>query len=327
MVNDESLESGRAPTSSPVQGGSSATANASVLTAERMQQEALVRLQNLQQQIVGGEKKDDNQLKEKHKKRKDHVFSRKEKLVNALKTLDNSDQMVIKVYDSLQDEIKAKNKKMKHLQEELTSAKDEVEDLQVEFEREREDYLETIRKQEMQMKLQKQLLERIQPLLRRDCNYSNLDRVMSDSRWDEDGGRWTLPELVVERTTLPAAGGLAPATRKSKSGNSPPNGYYDIDEEDRFLQHLNRTNSNEIAASYFAPKRANRILEKSLLHVESSNSETPRRRSSSPFHEMSSPPESFTSNMRPVRLESLNVSSVAGKKTKKKKRSDPNLWY
>jgi hypothetical protein len=64
------------------------------MTAEQMQQEALVRLQNLQQQIVGGERKDDNQLKEKHKKRKDHVFSRKEKLVNALKTLDNSDQMV-----------------------------------------------------------------------------------------------------------------------------------------------------------------------------------------------------------------------------------------
>jgi hypothetical protein len=91
-LDDGNLETTRAPTSSPVLNGS-APANPS-MTAEQMQQEALVRLQNLQQQIVGGERKDDSQLKEKHKKRKDHVFSRKEKLVNALKTLDNSDQMV-----------------------------------------------------------------------------------------------------------------------------------------------------------------------------------------------------------------------------------------
>ena len=95
MLNDGNLETTRVPTSSPVLNGPAA-ANPT-LTAEQMQQEAFVRLQNLQQQIVGGERKDDSQLREKHKKRKDHVFSRKEKLVNALKTLDNSDQMVIKV--------------------------------------------------------------------------------------------------------------------------------------------------------------------------------------------------------------------------------------
>ena len=322
VINDGSLETGRAPTSSPILDGLS---DPSSITAEQMQQEALVRLQNLQQQIVGGEKKDDNQLKEKHKKRKDHVFSRKEKLVNALKTLDNSDQVVIKVYDSLQDEIKANNKKSKHLEDELKSAKGEIDDLQVEFEREREDYLETIRKQEMQMSLQKQLLERIQPLLRRDCNYSNLDHIMAESKWDEERARWILPELIVERTTLPAAGAIAPAARKPKSGNSPPNGYYDAGEEDRFLQHLNRTSSREIAATYFAPKRANRILEQSLLHAESNGFDSGRRRSSSPCHEATSPTESFPSNMRPVRLESLSVAPIGGKKSKKKKRADHNL--
>ena len=95
VMNDGNLETTRVPTSSPVLDGSAA-ANPT-MTAEQMQQEAFVRLQNLQHQIVGGDRKDDSQLKEKHKKRKDHVFSRKEKLVNALKTLDNSDQMVIKV--------------------------------------------------------------------------------------------------------------------------------------------------------------------------------------------------------------------------------------
>ena len=229
---------------------------------------------------------------------------------------------MIKVYDSLQDEIKAKNKKMKHLQDDLIQSKGEVEDLQIEFEREREDYLETIRKQERQMALQKLLLEKVQPLLRRDCNYSNLDRIMAESKWDDDGKVWVLPEVVVERTTLPMPGGILPSPRKSKTGGSPPNGYYDSHEEDRFLQHLNRTDSSEIAASYFAPKRASRILESQNLR-RPDNNDLMYRRSSSPFHERVSPTEAYpASNMRPVRLESLNPSLVGGKKSKKKKQLD-----
>ena len=230
-----------------------------------------------------------------------------------------------KVYDSLQDEIKAKNKKMKNLQDELILAKGEVEDLQIEFEREREDYLETIRKQERQMALQKLILEKVQPLLRRDCNYSNLDRMLAESKWDDDGKIWIVPEVAVERTTLPmpGAGGVIPSPRKSKTGNSPPNGYYENGEEDKFLQHLNRTGSSEIAASYFAPKRANRILESQNLRRQDNSNEGAFRRPASPFHERVSPTETFSAaNMRPVRLESLNPSLVGGKKSKKKKQLD-----
>lgn len=213
---------------------------------------------------------------------------------------------------------------MKNLQDELTLAKGEVDDLQIEFEREREDYLETIRKQERQMALQKLLLEKVQPLLRRDCNYSNLDRILAESKWDDDGKIWILPEVVVERTTLPmpGAGGIVPSPRKSKTGASPPNGYHENGEEDKFLQHLNRTDSSEIAASYFAPKRVNRILESQTLRRQDNN-DGAFRRPNSPYHERGSPTEAFSAaNMRPVRLESLNPSLVGGKKSKKKKQLD-----
>ena len=211
---------------------------------------------------------------------------------------------------------------MKNLQDELILAKGEVDDLQIEFEREREDYLETIRKQERQMALHKLLLEKVQPLLRRDCNYSNLDRIMSESKWDDDGKVWVLPEVIVERTTLPMPGGIAPSPRKSKTNASPPNGYYDSNEEDKFLQHLNRTDSSEIAASYFAPKRANRLLEsQNLRRPENNNESTLYKRASSPFHERVSPTETYPAS-RPVRLESLNPSLVGGKKNKKKKQLD-----
>lgn len=47
----------------------------------------------------------------------------------------------------------------------------EIEDLQYEFEIERADYLETIRRQERQLKLHKQILDNVLPVLSSECNY------------------------------------------------------------------------------------------------------------------------------------------------------------
>lgn len=67
------------------------------------------------------------------------------------------------------------------LQFQVHAAECEIADLNAEFEFERIDYLDTIRKQEKQLALYQQLLEKVQPVLRRDCNYYNLDKVSSQS--------------------------------------------------------------------------------------------------------------------------------------------------
>ena len=56
------------------------------------------------------------------------------------------------------------------------------------------------------MKLLTSLLERVAPTVRRDCNYSNLDRVKAEASWNEESGEWTLPDLKVEKVALPATG-------------------------------------------------------------------------------------------------------------------------
>ena len=60
--------------------------------------------------------------------------------------------------------------------------------------------------QDKQMKLLTSMLERVAPTVRRDCNYSNLDRVKAEATWDEESGQWTLPDLKVEKVSLPATG-------------------------------------------------------------------------------------------------------------------------
>jgi len=81
----------------------------------------------------------------------------------------------------------------------------EILDLQSEFEFDRIDYLDTIRKQEQEMQWLQAVIDRLHPVIRRDCNYVNLERIRVQSMWDENNQMWNLPKLTIEKTQLPPA--------------------------------------------------------------------------------------------------------------------------
>ena len=83
----------------------------------------------------------------------------------------------------------------------------EIRDLQQEFEDDRTDYLDTIRKQDKQLILLQQILERVQPTIRKDTNYSNIDKIKEDAVWNDESQRWKIPDLVIHKTKLPPAAG------------------------------------------------------------------------------------------------------------------------
>lgn len=326
-----------------------ANLNAAMVDTKGAQQEALKRLQELQEKMLGGEKKGDLKLKEKRKARKAYATSRKEKLFLAAKRMDDEGiSTMVQVYDSLQDEIKFKTRRIDRLEKQLASVQADVDDLQEEFERDREDYLDTIRKQEQMLKLQQQILDKIQPCIRRDCNYYNIDRVKAECIWDEDNGKWNLPDLVVSKTTLPTPGGIMPGgspqvRRKSPTGRPQMgpqghlmNGYsgtglYEEPREDRLLQHLSKNSHEELAANYFKPKRAEKLLSQTnrfeqIDRREATSPVGPRQASS---FASAPPPRVFGSTQapsqqdglvsRPVRLESLNMPTEKERRKKKKK--------
>ena len=72
----------------------------------------------------------------------------------------------------------------------------EINDLQQEFEDDRTDYLDTIRKQDQQLILLQQILERVQPTLRKDSNYSNIEKIKQEAKWNDEIQRWTMPQSV-----------------------------------------------------------------------------------------------------------------------------------
>nr|KAG5694636.1 hypothetical protein BaRGS_014731 [Batillaria attramentaria] len=154
------------------------------------QQEALKRLQALQQQMVGGENLDNTELKELHTRRKKHAEDqRKRQLIRANRKMDD-DGIMVSIYDEIQEELKDSTDTIMEKDLQIKSLEREIIDIQSEFEFDRVDYLDTIRKQERHIMLLDAIIARIQPCLRRDCNYYNIDRIRTECKWNEEEERW-----------------------------------------------------------------------------------------------------------------------------------------
>ncbi|KAM6371409.1 kinesin-like protein KIF17 [Pluvialis apricaria] len=231
------------------------------------QQQVLARLQMLERQVVGGEQAKNKDLREKHKRRKKYADERRMQLVAALQQSneDSSDWVLLNVYDSIQEEVRAKSKLLEKMQEKLRAAETEIKDLQSEFELEKIDYLSTIRRLERDLMLFQQLLDQVQSLVRRDCNYSNLEKIKRESVWDEETGCWKIPEPVIQKTRLPAAVPALPQPHPARSSPAAERGHH-TPEEDRYKLLLNRSDSETAATNYFGRRRASRILHPDPAH-------------------------------------------------------------
>ncbi|XP_039184230.1 kinesin-like protein KIF17 isoform X1 [Crotalus tigris] len=296
------------------------------------QQQVLARLQMLEQQVVGGEQAKNKDLKEKHTRRKKIADERKQQLLEALQKSDedSSDWVLLNVYDSIQEEVRAKSRLLEKIKEKLRVAETEIKDLHSEFELERIDYLATIRRQERELLLFQQLLDQVQPLIRRDCSYSNFDKIKRESTWDEESGSWKIPEPITQKTSLPAAVSSLSLTKAGKKNSSAENGEtVTVPEEDRYKMMLSKSDSENIASNYFRSKRASQILSADPRKSLVSHNSPPLLNSSASMLTSSliSIPSAQTLEMpqpRPFRLESLDFPSPSAKTKRKKSRNNLN---
>ncbi|XP_021345803.1 kinesin-like protein KIF17 isoform X2 [Mizuhopecten yessoensis] len=238
------------------------------------QEEAMKRIQELEKQMVGGENKNNPEVKNRRKKRMKFADEQKQKLAEAIINMDD-DYIMLEIYDNVQDEVKAKTALLEKEKERVEGLEREIIDIQSEFQFEKIDYLDTIRQQQKQLQLVQGLLEKIHPCLRRDCNYSNLDRIRKECRWDEDAEKWLLPRLLIQTTALPVAGknsvngqspeGVMPGTRMDPKSRNRPYGNGEVNasihdqEEDRYKEKI--MYKDDQSSRYFKTKRANQLLQ------------------------------------------------------------------
>ncbi|XP_063686306.1 kinesin-like protein KIF17 isoform X2 [Bolinopsis microptera] len=230
--------------------------------AIRMHQAALQKLQELQGNVVqsGADlqvKASKKEIKEKLKRRRDAAEAKRRKLRRAME--EGDDEGVIEELFNLQmEEVEVRNKKVGRIKEKYEEKVNEIKDLTEEFQTQREDYLDSIRQQSQESKLLQQILDQIQPLLRRDSNYYNLDAIKRDCKWSPETGSWLLPPVMITRTKLPTPADIP--SHKSSSGIQPA--YMDLPDDMKIRAKLASTENSD----YFKSTRAQRLLQENKLY-------------------------------------------------------------
>merc|ERR1711988_519640 len=77
-----------------------------------------------------------------------------------------------------------------------------VEDKNI-FENEKSELFETVNKQRLEIQLLESILDRVQPMIKRDCNYSNIDKIKKEATYDEENQCWSLPNVRLRTDELP----------------------------------------------------------------------------------------------------------------------------
>lgn len=314
------------------------------------QQEVMKRLQELQQQMVGGEAASNQEMKEKRKNKIKFAENRKAKLAEAIANMDD-DYIMLDIYENIQDEVKAVSKQLAIEKRKVVRLQSEFADIQSEFDIERLNYTDLIQKQDCQIQLLQAILDRVQPCLRRDCNYFNLDKIKAESRWDDDNKKWILPKLIIEKTVMPPvdATNLTVVSRGFEQKSHPNSTSLARPEEDKLREKLWKSENN--SNSYFQTRRSSQLAGESgnkmsisqikegisslgnlsnpqhhPLQTPSSLSgfgetqiETPTTRVGPSGGCVTDPINDPATIRRPLRLEALQTNQHQGKKLKKKK--------
>ncbi|XP_076450542.1 osmotic avoidance abnormal protein 3-like isoform X2 [Babylonia areolata] len=329
-VEEEGGEDLTAPTTTTTTTTTNAAAAATTATGEQLpQEEALKRLQALQQHMVGGENADDPEIRERHHRRQKHAEDeRRKQLVRANRKLDD-DGIMVGIYEDMQLELRDRAHTLAEKEQQIEGLEREIIDLQTEFESDRTDYLDTIRKQQRHILLLDAIIARIQPCLRRDSNYYNVDWVRAQSRWDEEQECWVLPKMSVSRVSLPSTGGSVIPGGLKGAVNGDMNGR-DSPDDDRRLRR-----GEDLSSTYFTPRRQTQLVGDTLTRTNMKDMRETFNLASPSAHNGFHNNDPVSSDLRaaqvhgqvmadegmrrPSRLDALPALAPLGKKGKKKR--------
>lgn len=136
-------------------------------------EEIVNRIEALKKAMIGGEKADDRELSERRKRKKMAAEKRASMIAHLLAKIGtNEDREILhNQYKDISQELNLKTEALRKYRHKVKVLEKEISDIQGEFESERQDYLETIRKQDKTVKLLGQIGDKMAANLKKECNY------------------------------------------------------------------------------------------------------------------------------------------------------------
>ncbi|ORZ31702.1 P-loop containing nucleoside triphosphate hydrolase protein [Catenaria anguillulae PL171] len=160
------------------------------IDAERRMREDLVnKLEQMESKLlVGGVNLLDKEVQQREElaRQAAEVEARKQQQLDLQRQMQQEEEAALQMeeeYNSLQEEAAAKTAKIKKLWTILMNHKTELKDLTAEYQREREDLLDTIRDLSRELKLKMKLVDRFIPV-------KELQLIESNAAWDEVNEQW-----------------------------------------------------------------------------------------------------------------------------------------
>ncbi|XP_053658047.1 osmotic avoidance abnormal protein 3 [Anopheles marshallii] len=175
--------------------------------AGRDRKEIYDRIKQIKDALIGGERANDIQLKEKRYRNKLASEKRINALAQALGRIEQpADRDLLQGhYSDIQQDLKVRYEQIRALRKRNKFFEQEVSDIQGEFQRERDDYLATIRLLEKKILFYETVFQKAMPVLRKDGRYWNLECLEKESEWNDDLRKWRLPDDTLLRLRLPPA--------------------------------------------------------------------------------------------------------------------------
>ncbi|XP_034670493.1 osmotic avoidance abnormal protein 3 isoform X2 [Drosophila subobscura] len=184
---------------------------------DELQLQARNRIDFIKRTLIGGERANDLQLRERHRVRKRAAQRHLSAIANALSRVESEDRDLLQGhYASITQEINIKNEHIRICKQKIKMLEREVGDLNSEFQLDREDYLDEIRDLGRNIKFFQQLFNKAQPILRRNGKNWCPSVILENSVWNDDLKVWRIPDT--DSLKLPPAYLIPDFQRVNSSG-------------------------------------------------------------------------------------------------------------
>ncbi|XP_002027584.2 osmotic avoidance abnormal protein 3 isoform X1 [Drosophila persimilis] len=186
-------------------------------SSDELQLQARNRIDFIKRTLIGGERANDLQLRERHRVRKIAAQRHLSAIANALSRVESEDRDLLQGhYASITQEINIKNEHIRICRQKIKMLEREVADLNSEFQLDREDYLDEIRNLGRNIKFFQQLFSKVQPILRRNGKNWCPTVILENSFWNDDLKVWRIPDT--DTLKLPPAHLIPDFQRINSSG-------------------------------------------------------------------------------------------------------------